>query len=85
MKKLLKLEDDAAAAAAAEMDTFGKTATTIHPPICLLLHQLESADTGEKNAKSPILLQRAPQNQKCSDADTVSDDSSQQLLHFPGA
>jgi hypothetical protein len=48
----------------------------------LLLHQLESADTGEKNAKTPILLQRAPQNQKCSDADAVSDDSSQALA-FP--
>jgi hypothetical protein len=73
MKKLLKLEDEAAAAAeAAQMDTFRKTATTTQP-ICLLLHQLESADTGEKNAKTPILLLSS------SKPDSI------QLLNFPRA
>jgi hypothetical protein len=71
MKKLLKLEDEAAAAA--QMDTFGETATTTtHPPICcLLLHQLESADTGEKNAKNTQFCKISSSNEKCSDADAA--------------
>ncbi len=70
MKKLLKLEDRRSGSSS--NGYFRENRYHQHPPICLLLlHQLESADTGEKNAKTPNSALELLKTRNASDADAV--------------